>query len=595
MNLKIWIDNKVSKMASFVDAMSAPALTKVGVKGNDVYTEDGVGDARVALFTMLTRGLEESYIRDACQKLVKNKTVTNEFIRDFFVMAFQSRDIRGGKGERDLFYAFIGNLFLAYPQYMQSMMELIPEYGCWKDLWSLDIWMCKTDPVFAKQFSKIMNEMVCKQFRKDWVELDTHSEEAKLSLLAKWLPREGSKFDNLAKQFANELFPSIEHADDRLRAYRKACSEMNQSLKTVEVNMCGGTWRSVEPEKVPGRCLKKNNAAFLNEHAKNHYVKPKKIELPNGKIMYTKGKMTKRSCVGTRYPDNPDRVECAEHFNEFLKKASEGRAKAKGANVVYPHEIVTSITYANTESQQGLLEAQWKSIREAVEKDGQLKSIVPLCDVSGSMAGIPMEVSIALGILISEIAEPAFKDHILTFDTNPTWVSFADCKTLKDKVYKARTAPWGGSTDLQKACNMILQRLVEHKVPAENAPKDMLVLTDMGFDQAMPIVGHGYASVQKSGKWETIITSIRNAFEANGYKAPRIVIWNLRAEYKDFHARADQEGVVMLSGWSPAVLKAIQKNGVEVGTPYMGMRMLLDDKRYDKVREVFNRVNELKE
>ena len=33
-----------------------------------------------------------------------------------------------------------------------------------------------------------------------------------------------------------------------------------------------------------------------------------------------------------------------------------------------------------------------------------------MADVSGSMSGMPMLVSIALGILISEVTHPSFKD-----------------------------------------------------------------------------------------------------------------------------------------------------------------------------------------
>jgi hypothetical protein len=82
---------------------------------------------------------------------------------------------------------------------------------------------------------------------------------------------------------------------------------------------------------------------------------------------------------------------------------------------------------------------------------------------------------------------------------------------------------------------------------------------------------------------------IRNNFASYGYQAPRIVLWNLRAEYKDYHARATEEGVVLLSGWSPAVLKAITKGGVSVQTPYQALRELLDDSRYDKVREAWSK------
>jgi hypothetical protein len=63
------------------------------------------------------------------------------------------------------------------------------------------------------------------------------------------------------------------------------------------------------------------------------------------------------------------------------------------------------------------------------------------------------------------------------------------------------------------------------------------------------------------------------------------VVWNLRAEYKDCHATADQEGVVMLSGWSPALFKVLQEKGVEIATPLDALRALLDDPMYDCVRQ----------
>ena len=46
----------VAAAGSFVQAMNAPGLRKTGVKGSDVYTEEGVGDGRVALFQQLVRG-----------------------------------------------------------------------------------------------------------------------------------------------------------------------------------------------------------------------------------------------------------------------------------------------------------------------------------------------------------------------------------------------------------------------------------------------------------------------------------------------------------------------------------------------------------
>jgi len=78
-----------------------------------------------------------------------------------------------------------------------------------------------------------------------------------------------------------------------------------------------------------------------------------------------------------------------------------------------------------------------------------------------------------------------------------------------------------------------------------------------------------------------------------GWTAPRIVIWNLRAQYNDFHAKAEQEGVVQLSGWSPNMLKALQTGGVQVKTPYEGLREILDDPRYKPVRAIWDKTHTL--
>jgi hypothetical protein len=122
------------------------------------------------------------------------------------------------------------------------------------------------------------------------------------------------------------------------------------------------------------------------------------------------------------------------------------------------------------------------------------------------------------------------------------------------------------------ACALVLEKLVEHKVAQEDAPTHLIVVTDMGFDKA-----------NDNGPWKTQFQTIRADFQAQGYEPPLIVCWNVSSSYTDAHAKAHEIGVVQLSGWSPSVLKAIQ-TGVTVQTPYQGLRVLLDDTRYDKVR-----------
>jgi hypothetical protein len=146
--------------------------------------------------------------------------------------------------------------------------------------------------------------------------------------------------------------------------------------------------------------------------------------------------------------------------------------------------------------------------------------------------------------------------------------------------------------------DLILTDVKARRLRPEQIPKDLIVFTDMGFDQACGSdrtsfwTGHSYRNVVKTAPWQTHIEMIREAWKRAGedmwnqpFVPPRIVIWNLRAEYKDFHASADQDGVIMLSGWSPALFKVIQETRVQVITPMDALRLQLDDPMYDAVRQ----------
>ena len=539
---------------AFVQAMNA---LKLGANGADVYTEVGVGDDRVSLFTMLNRGLEADYIQQHVHTIhAKNDT---EWMRDLWVMAFQTRDIRGGKGERKLFYQFIESLYQVNPAETEKMLSLVPEYGCWRDLW--EIW--QRIPALESAILELVHHTYMKSV--NYMRLGPSSE---MGLLAKWLPREKSKtFPGLAKKIAQYIYRSELVPNKQMMYYRTMCSEMNRALKTVEVNMCHKSWAQISPEAVPGRCLKIHDKAFLNE--------PTKKQKASGNEL--------------RFPDDEDRMECRAHFQEFVEGLKAGTKKAHGANVVLPHELVVKTDdYTTSADQHAIIQAQWDGIREETVKGGGLGKSVAMCDFSGSMNGIPMEVSRALGILISEITHPAFRDHILTFDAVPRWHSFVGKNTLKAKLASIKGCGQGLNTDFYKACQCIITRMVQNKVPVGEEPEDLIVITDMGFDAASA----PRSSSSTLSAWETQLVRIRREFlEAGekvwgtgcGWKPPRIVIWNVRAEYKDFHAKADEEGVVQLSGWAPSMLKALQ-SGVKVQTPYEGMRCILDDVRYDAVR-----------
>jgi hypothetical protein len=259
----------------------------------------GICDARVTLFGMMNPQTGEEDIQKYVEEVVHRGQLDE--IGDLFVMAFQTRDIRGGKGEKRLFYLFMKALHSFHPNTTRRMLHLIPEYGCWRDMWELWIEI----PVLGKDILRLVKA----QFMEDLsnAALGNVNE---MSLLAKWLPREKSAtYRGFARWIANTLYPNERSECRQMIRYRKETSFMNSKLRTIEVDMCAGRWRKIKPEMVPSRCWKLHQLAFLNET--------------------TYGEL--------RHPDDSDRMRCRAHFLDFLQGWEQ--------NVQQKSDMNVSITY----------------------------------------------------------------------------------------------------------------------------------------------------------------------------------------------------------------------------------------------------------
>ncbi len=605
--------------------MSDNELKTVGVNGADVYTAKGTGDMRVAFYTSLLRDMTETEIRQFVRETLdegERRDKLQEYMQDLWLIAFQARDVRGGKGERRVALDLFAILFETFPVTGKRLLEFIPEFGSWRDMFYL---MQKHSHMQVPAMT-----LVSKQF---WADRAAMKTKKSPSLLSKWMPREKAQtFKVVYRYIVKTLYPDIEPEAAR-RQYRKHVSEMNKALQTTEIKMCGKEWAMIKPGQVPGRCLMKNKEAFYN-------IKDKK------------GKKTQRST-------EPDRINCAENFRNHMKKVAAGEETIKGKSVVYPHEIVREILklseqreryeecaavrdreyyfsdddncynydsdnedhalarefrrqaaiaaedpevkrerlqqLATIDEQIALLEAQWKSIVAEFVAGGASKKILPLCDFSGSMEGVPMNVAMALGIIISEIAHPAFKNKIITFSETPEWIELPPNSTLLEKVRILKEANWGMNTNFEAAYKLVLDKMIENRVPVGEEPEDLIVFTDMGFDQA---VTYNVRMINDRPcmpkKWMTALNILKEEYikaseMVHGVDAeaqwtpPRLTIWNLRAEYKEYHATVSEPGVLQLSGWSPSAIKVLTE-GINVGLPYDGFRKLIDDVRYDSIR-----------
>jgi hypothetical protein len=611
------------------NTMNAFAAT-TGVKGSDCYTSTSshLND----FYIRLNRGLPEADIQTYIDAVFRTGSAQDKV--DLFVLAFQTRDIRGGKGERDLFRHIWLNLSLREPEAAAATVSLVPEYGYWEDLNQLAHKTKGRGHNVARDdggdwlLRETILQTLLKQLAEDETAVVASSMNPelgapKLSLLARHLPREGNaKAEDaaLAKELAHRLYPSDK---ERNKKYRQRVAALAKVLAVPEVAMAAKNWSSLEPSKLPGRCLKTKLKGLLNQPVKSKHGR--KVELTSA-----------------------DRVACAEKFKAHLSRAAKGEAKVKGANTVFPHELVAKVlkhlqapatvqkwvsrgsyedeydSYDDDGDQYGYgggagqyvespnpdrlspeeldgFEAQWRSIVGPIKALGVLGEWLAMCDFSGSMAGDPMYVSFALGLIIAECNTGVFKNCILTFDSTPTLYRFKTAGFVS-RIQELVTAgvSQGLSTDFQAAYNLVLKTLIDSGVAAADAPKYLLVLTDMGFDKASSHGGvrvSSYRHAVKTAGHETHVQIARRAFvkqgealfgDGKGWAAPTVVVWNLR-DLPDFQAKAQEEGVLQVSGWSPSLLKLLATRGAGAFNSEAILRIALDDPRYDPVRAAVGR------
>jgi hypothetical protein len=271
---------------------------------NILYPLSRVTPELRALHSILVRGVEYldlenkfNAVLDSAECLSQKQSLIEEII----VLAFYTRDIRNGKGERLVSeYLFQCLLKSNHTRLLTlSLLHLVPEYGSWRDLFSLGTLYTGTTLV----------DIVEAQFIKDEQALSTGRP---ISLLAKWMPREGHR-DVVA--FVVRLVPGVMFWPTRMKLYRKRLARLNRAINTVEINMCANKWDLIDPAKVPVRAMNKYSKAFLNETNTKR----------NGEY-YVKG---------PRHPDSLVRNLCRENFQEYFINKPEKNLPPKSNNESY--------------------------------------------------------------------------------------------------------------------------------------------------------------------------------------------------------------------------------------------------------------------
>ncbi|OMP00225.1 hypothetical protein COLO4_12825 [Corchorus olitorius] len=354
------------------------------------------------------------------------------------------------------------------------------------------------------------------------------------SLAAKWCPSLYSSYDMstlLCESVARRIFPrdsdpeyqDIEDAHyayrvrDRLR--KQVLVPLRKAMKLPEVYMSAKQWNILPYNRVASVAMKNYKDLFLK---------------------HDRGR-----------------------FEEYLGNVKKGKAKI-AAGALLPHLIIKSLKKGTGGEVAAL---QWQRMVDDLSAKGKLKNCLAISDVSGSMIGTPMEVSIALGLLVSDLSEEPWKGKVITFSRNPK-LQIIEGDDLGAKAESIYTMGWDMNTDFQKVFDKILEVAKEHNLTKDQMIKRLFVFSDMEFDQASggalpPDYALGFSPENFSPvNWETDYQAITRKFHESGYSSvPEIVFWNLKNSAAT-PVLSHQKGVAMVGGFSKNLLKLFLEEGV---------------------------------
>ena len=573
---------------------TANRLANLSPGENGMLEQKTTSSDLLDLFFKAVRNLPFTSLRDMFATVLANANANNDadLLADLIVLVFQTRDTRGGKGEKMLFYSMLLELYKNYPETVISLLSEIPNYGYFKDFMNLLAMIAPLQSGLSygdlRKLQSSMIDLFAKQLLSDKELIESAKASGavpKLSLAAKFAPREGKNFKAFYKMLVKRLFPRSKTPN---KDYRSLVVELTATLEIPEVFMCAKRYDEINFSKVPSLCLNRHRAAFLNELV----TKKGKHSVPLTETQQE---------TGNRFPDDEKRVKCR---NTLVKSTVEGKVCGK---VLLPHELISQLMSRHSiqSAESSVYDAQWQKIIEGVLETSvkfvgsdapqgvNFGKLLPMVDVSGSMSGTPMEVAIALGILVSMTCDLAFRNRFITFDSNPTWVDLTGYQSLFTKVKKTQSAPWGGSTNFEAAFEMILKAACDARLTPDQIP-DLIVFSDMQFNQA--------------GRFgETMYNTMTRRFAEEGKKIcgspwplPKIIFWNLAGDTRGYPVDANQCNVQMLSGFSPSLLKLlldgeplVSETVAEDGTvtqqqitPEETLRKALDDPRYFPIRKI---------
>ncbi|MFR2936308.1 DUF2828 family protein [Faecalibacillus intestinalis] len=430
---------------------------------------------------------------------------------------FFMRDAREGMGERRSFRIILNGLGHQHPTIAKELISLVPEYGRWDDLYSL----------MDGDLTEYVVDFIYQQLQED---CGNYLNKKPISLLAKWLPKESTKkykkvYNILLKKFG--MTP---------KEYRRIISDLRKYLDVVEVKMSANEWNKVNYNTIPSKANLLYKDAFLR-HDK-------------------------------------------ERRNEYLNDLKNGNNNAKiNAKVLMPHEIVhrymDKYEWGDIDDFDESLEQLWKALPNYVNSEGFSMFVrdgsYSMTTKIGNTNITCLDISTALAIYFSEHCKGEYKDNFITFSNRPKVIDLSNCSSLREKIEKCHAEDDCSNTDIYKVFKLILDTAVNNKYTQEQLPKNIVVVSDMEFDDATT-----------TSDYQTLFETIQAEYLLHGYDLPRLVFWNVCSRTGAIPLKTNKNGVCLVSGFNPTIMDMVLSGELD---PYKCLVNKLNSSRYDAVEK----------
>jgi hemerythrin-like domain-containing protein len=235
------------------------------------------------LWFNLTRKTDLIQLTRLVREILENTNLDSSEFDILIKLIKYTRDIHYGKGEQQISYMMLFELYKKHPQSALLLLsEFVHHYGSWRDIPYICDYISKTcsrEHSFIYEAIDIMNNQL-------FIDSTT---ELSISNVAKWIPREKSKFswlfdlllENWVQKHIPHIFKYVKTNDQMIKAKSKASSiyrnvfvKLSSRLNLIETKLCNKTsFSDIDPFFINMKTMMKQwNTTFDMEFT--HYNDP---------------------------------------------------------------------------------------------------------------------------------------------------------------------------------------------------------------------------------------------------------------------------------------------------------------------------------